>query len=286
MFTKFISPYFHIFYFCGQSPFNPIENTSQIMRVTVAVSTAIITAIFVLAIFSQYCLAPFYGVTDICLACLFIVSELVTILSVYYQNRLYGHNLQVLWKKLEDTEKLFQRAFTKAQYSITFQRLYVPKFVINIILIVVHCFVKYMVLSPYTHVMVQSSILLLQAFSMLVNLHMLFYITIFQNFLATLTTCIEDGYRSGMSDLLYTNYNALIDFLIRCKVIHFKLWDAIQICNEHFGWTLAAICIQNFMDVTYALYWMFLYIQSERDAFLTIRNYFSVSFFNILYINN
>lgn len=254
------------------------------MHATVVAASAIITVVFVVAIFSQYYLAPFYGVTDISLACSFIASELVTTLSVYFQNRIYGHNLQVLWQKLENTEQVFQRTFTESQNSNTFQRLYVPKFFLNTCLMVLHCVVKFIIVSPYTHLTVQSSILLLQLFSMLVNLHMLFYITIFQNFLTTLAVCIEDGYRCGMSDIFYTNSNALIDFLIRCKVIHFKLWDAVQICNEHFGWTLAAMCIQNFMDVTYALYWIFLYIQSERDAYLAIRNYFSV-ILSIIYIN-
>lgn len=45
------------------------------------------------------------------------------------------------------------------------------------------------------------------------------------------------------------NPSAMIDALMQYKMIYFNIWDVIHMLNAHFGWTMAAICIQNFMDV-------------------------------------
>lgn len=246
------------------------------MHAIVTALTATIAAIFVLAIMSQYYLAPFYGVTDTCLACSFFISELLTILSVYFQNRLFGQNLQTAWKKMENIQNCLTRIISESQSSVSFKQLYFPKFVINAAFLCIHCAVKYAFLSPYTHVLVQTSILSLQSFSLLVNLHMLFYIVVIQYFLMTLTRHIHLSRRFGLCENMYANLNALVEFLVQYKTIHFQIWDAIQILNSHFGWTLAAICIQNAFDINYAVYWIFLYVQSDHDAFLAISKYYNI----------
>lgn len=240
------------------------------MHMLVVILSAIITAIFVLGILAQYYLAPFFGVTDICLACLFIISELITTLSVYFQNRLFGQNLETAWSKMITIDKRLHRITHKSENSVTFRQLYYPKFILNVAIMLVHCAVKYAMASPYTHIIVQTSILSLQAFSMLVNLHMLFYIGVIQYFLMSLTQHVYMARHTSLYEYWRANPSAMVDTMVQYKVIYFNIWDVTQMLNAHFGWTLAALCIQNFMDVCYALYWIFLYLQSEHDGFLVI----------------
>lgn len=273
MFSKFAYPYFYIFYFCGQSPFNPIKNSSQIIHTTAITLSGVIMATSVLAIVSQLYLAPYFGVTDAFLASLFISSVLVTTLSVYFQNQFFGKNLQSLWTKLEAIEKHLCRPFEEPLDSSVFSKMYLPKFLLNVGLLIAHISIKFGFQSKYTHITVQSFILFLQYFSLLANLHMLFYITVFGYFLHSMIQRVNQMFGGGIADSLQPKLNALIEFLAHCKLVHLKLWEAVQIVNDHFGWSLAAICIQNFFDVTYALYWIFLYMQADDDSYLTIRKY-------------
>lgn len=272
MFSKFIHPYFYIFYFCGQSPFNPIKKSPHIMSTIAFTFSGVIFVTSILAIFSQYYLAPYFGVTDAFLAILFIASELVTTLTVYFQNQFFGTNLKSLWLKLMIIEKQLCQSMEDPVNSAVFNKMYRPRFVLNIGLLIAHFTVKYSYPSKYTHITVQSCVLTLQIFSLLANLHMLFYITVFEYFLCSMIRQVRQMFHSGNIDSAHNKVNHLTGSLTQCKMVYLKLWDAVQIVNNHFGWSLAALCIQNFFDVTYALYWIFMYLHAD-DIYLIIRKY-------------
>lgn len=264
-------PYFNIFYICGQSPFNPLNKSSRIFRAVVATLTALIAFTSVVAIVAQFYLSPFFGVTDSTIACLFIISELVTTLSVYMQNRFYGANMQILWSKLEVIEKSLLQSFNEPPDVLQFKQMFRPYFLLNLVMLFAHCSIKYMIISRYTHLLLQTSILSLQFFSLLANLHMLFYVTVVHYFLKLVSKYMILAFHNRVADLVYSNISGLVEYLVRCKALHYKIWEATQFVNDHFGWSLAAICIQNFIDVTYALYWIFLYSQRDGDVYLAIR---------------
>lgn len=59
--------------------------------------------------------------------------------------------------------------------------------------------------------------------------------------------------------------------LRRLKNIYFDLWKIIQKVNYYFGWSLLALLIKCFVEVSYTFYYSFLALQMDFDATKLLR---------------
>lgn len=111
-------------------------------------------------------------------------------------------------------------------------------------------------------------------------MHALFYFQLIEFYLHELNTFISGRLdllsphaaqftkHSDMSSIYFigdekTKYHAdnflMIRTLKTIKIIHFRIWNAVQDINATFGWFLLAFMFKNFVDTLWEVYWLLLF---------------------------
>lgn len=97
--------------------------------------------------------------------------------------------------------------------------------------------------------------------------HVHFYVVLFRNFI--------DFYVDYMRQkAVGHNPKAICDLkieLIFLKIAHFKLHEISNAINTIFGWVFVSIFVQEFVDIIYQIYWIFL-LTDCTTIYETIRN--------------
>lgn len=109
----------------------------------------------------------------------------------------------------------------------------------------------------------------LEFISSLNTLHCIMYVELVRSYIKTSGKFILDAslYHNGMcNDERYFNLKSL-------KKIYFDWWSIMQKISIYFGWSLLALTIKCFVNISYISYYSFLTLQTELDPTETLRKF-------------
>lgn len=112
----------------------------------------------------------------------------------------------------------------------------------------------------------------LQQFIILyIVVHALFIVSLNSFFIRLLIKYIDSDYRNKVSSP--GSERSLLSQLKSYKKFHYKLWEMTIAVNKFFGITLLVLSYHSFIDITYAAYYIFLYISRRDPALILIRKF-------------
>lgn len=104
-------------------------------------------------------------------------------------------------------------------------------------------------------------------------MHILFFIDLLHCSYKALNSHCESISCGILVKTAYSTNITYVSVLRHYKYMHFKLWACGNIINQYFGWILLILFVISCLEVTYALYWVFVYT-AEGQRLRTIRKYF------------
>lgn len=265
-----------IFYLLGQGAMvhqnhtlKPMQNCchkSYVEYIPSAVYLLITIFITIIAIFTHHSYSLYYERTATRVTYLIILGSILINCTVIFQVIFFRSKTVILLEKCEAIVHYF-RAKQKIKVSFeAFKRTYVLKTCTIFIFYLLTVLIKVNVGSRKISRSVQLCTLFMSFFKNLTNIHVLWYIELLNTLLGIMNgqvsfadVDLDDGY-------IVSNDYKFVDNLRHCKYIHFKLFEILQLMNAHFGWIMVTICLVNFIDASYAAFWIFIYLQ---EAFRT-----------------
>lgn len=229
-----------------------------------------------IAIAKQHAYSIYYDRTASVVTYFIILGAILTNVSVIFQTIFYRHNLKIL---LQKNHMILEYLKNKIKLNISldlFKRKYLQKACIIYIFYFLTVLIKMYVDSRKISRSVQLCTLFMNGLKILTSIHVLFYIELFNIFLRLMHQQIfidDDRFTDGFS---FFNERKFAESLRHCKYVHFKLWEISRLINKCFGWILIMICLVNFIDASYAAFWVFLYIQEmfKTHCAIVIRKYY------------
>lgn len=168
------------------------------------------------------------------------------------QMHLWLDLLPKLYKMVKDLERTaaFKYKMDFRRFHMEFsQRVntFVGMWLINIVAIIV----AHLKSSRDIIVVVCDSFSLL--FSFVLILHLCFYVLLFKTLIISYIDYIERKVNNNMPKTLHQLRNE-IHFI---KINHFKLYEISKVLNAAFGWIFVVIFIEEFIEITVRMYWIF-----------------------------
>lgn len=278
--VKSIQSHLLIFYFVGQGSLvyskgderaTSSFKKSCIRCIPATLSLIVNIYVAIEAVIKQHAYALYYNRTVSVVTYLVIIGAILTNVAVISQVICHRNDLNRLLHK-SDTILDYLKNKLKLNVSLdAFKRQYLQKVSIIYTIYLVTVFIKISIGSTKISRGVQICTLLMQSSKILSSVHVLFYIELYNNFLGLIENQAYIDENIVINGFSFFNQPKSIEMLKHWKFIHFKLWEILQLINLRFGWILIMICLVHFIDASYAVFWVFLYLQDAfRTQFLTV----------------
>lgn len=97
------------------------------------------------------------------------------------------------------------------------------------------------------------------------NMHVLFFV----DYLQFIYGALNVYYDNVLHEAIVTrtiNWKGftLVSVLRHYKYVHYQLWKCCRIINVYFGWIVLFLLLANFIEISYSVYWIFLYIAKDN----------------------
>lgn len=253
---------FYIFYLLGYNSYNPrtnydIESISlttksripAIIHLTIAIATAAV------GFYYQHFCVDFDETTNSFGIYVLMLSFFTVNLTVCYQTLMQSKHFHELIYQFEFIGMYFKANGMFDEHLTVFRRQFRHRIAVILIDFTVTFIVKYSLLSPRTHIIVQTCLTIQMFMANIANLHMYFFLNLLQHFIGMIPAgAVKDDLKVSVFD-----ENAVVAKFKFYKYVYTKMWEISLIINEIFGWTLLTLLLQNCIEFTYALYWVFLH---------------------------
>lgn len=207
-----------------------------------------------------------YGKINDFIAYGYFLSLVIANLSGNYQCLRYHNAYFDLIKRIYRNDKL--STFTP------FQSLKIAKTMIVKCFIIFATYLSAVIVLLLNETTVETifyeiEIAVLQFGSSLNTLHAIMYVEIVRSYLKSGGKFILNA--SLSYDKMYIRERCAN--LKNLKKIYFDWWNIMQKINIYFGWSLLALLIKCFVEISYTLYYYFVVLQSEVKATTTLRKH-------------
>lgn len=278
-FETLISRFRIIFNFFGLIQFNTYSNASQkrVSRFAAIVFSVILIATFLISIYLRHFYSHFSEIIFSIISYSQLFSELLLQLTIVAQALVFSKKLTRL-RYLYDFIQKYMR--TRIGYRAEFDGFQNRIYSVAALVLVPHLItlVLQKALLPFEMSSAFNMIHLAFYFvSALVKLHIAIQVELFICFLKLTThwlrTCTDSFSASklhGRSTQLEIQRLKGYMGILHMKLIHFKLWEISNSINQIFGWSVAAIILRNFIEMSYGAYWFYLfsYLQLQYTSLL------------------
>lgn len=286
-----LNNYGHLFYLVGQSTYNPLMRSHYLnikslplhyyryIGAYFAVVAALVVAGVSLELHALLLgdekATPLLAITIALTAC--------SNFSAIFQNKCYPNSLDKLHRLFFQIDLLFRKNLRRTFSYQSYRLNYSIKFYVCIFLGIFNLVVVITLNAINDRELVITSIeMTLKCLSMLVNLHAVFYIGLHvfnqENFCKIINSVSHaNNARSEQRE------DVLLGQLLNCrqimtniqifKIIHFKLWKASLTISQHFGWAIILWYLQNFLDMTNAAFYLYIFLQNGHFALGILRTY-------------
>lgn len=270
--------YLYAFYLLGYSSFNPRVHTDSgttkkyfpaVVHQVIALSNSIA------CIFCQHFYVDFNEATNSFGIYILTLSFCSVRIAVSYQALHYADDFRELMYKFEFIAMYFKSNSTYEEQMERLRKSYRKRVYIVLIDFTITFIVTYWLMSPRTHVVVQTCLMVCILLSNLANLHAYFYVNLLQYFIQLIPARAPKG---GGQHMTIDAVAVVLDNFKYYKCAYTKLWETSLHINDIFGWSFLALCLQNYIEFTYALYWVFLHFY-VYNTILFLSNYIQIIMF-------
>lgn len=238
-----LTPFLYTFYLLGQSPYPsvPSPSTNVLQRFLLKVPGFVLVCASLCVTINFLRNDNFVGIIHIAL----IMSSLSTNLVIAYQSLFQGSSwiqLQELFSRLE-TE--FQDLLPQTKVKLTKFRIW---FLIKCTVTSALYFILLlaMIMSRITNEYFHTSYMIVLALtSDVCAFQVVFYVDLIQSFLRTITDAFQD-------------FHGEAKFIMSMKKLHSKIFKIVEKVNEYFGLFLLSYIVQQFMVISFYIFWIFL----------------------------
>lgn len=257
-----LTPFLFTFYFLGKSPYpsatattNSFKRFSFKLPVFVLVGVSLYVTIHIFT--NDQSVPCLNRVIDI-IHVLLIISALITNLVSAYQCIFHDR----FWIQLQES---FYKLQTEYQDVLPNKNLNFAKFRMAFVLKCSAMLISYIILvfarimSRISNAYYRTSYMVaLSFFNDLCALQVVFYVDLIQFFLKTITYAFQDINR--VTDNGKCLSEAFIDtkFITSMKQLHSSICKSVDKVNEHFGLFLLSYVVQQFLVISYYIFWIFL----------------------------
>lgn len=258
-----LAPFLYIFYLLGQSPFPSAAS---------ALTNNFKRFLFKLPVFVLICVSLYVTIVtfkkDYYVTCknrgldmihfLLIVSSLITNLIIAYHcifKDPFWNQLQTSFGRLES--EFYDLLPNKNLKLSTFRNFFVIKcfaMVISYIILILA-----MIMSRLRSESFDASYMVVSAFiNDLCALQVVLYVDLLKQFLKTITCAFQDI--NGDNDKAKCLGEAFIDtkFIVSMKKLHSSIYKTVSKVNDYFGMFLLNYIVQQFLVISYYIFWIFL----------------------------
>lgn len=271
MFLKTFKHFLLIYFLFGLSPYftmktKPTKYERLFRFVPSCISLTITIAIFINSFVMNRSIFLFYGKINDFIGHGYLLTLALSNLTGNYQCLRY-HNVYF---------DLIKRIYRNDRISIfsCYKSLKIAKTIIVKGLIIFAAYVSAVIVlflneTTIASIFFKIDIAVLQFGSALNTIHVIMYVEIVRSYLETGGKYILNA--SLSYDQMYIKERCLN--LKNFKKIYFDWWNIMQKINIYFGWSLLALLIKCFFEISYTLYYYFLVLQAEVTTITIIRKH-------------
>ena len=276
---KGIKKILFVFRTFGQSPCDlaggPSARKTHNLRYLLFVQSIIATFSAVLALNGlQYIPGKFYQQsTNLTVAGFLTISLFVTTAIIYFHTWTYHYNLYELWKKFNLLERIFKMKFKRKICFGHFARRYTLKVLVSFAFFFVFTATRFLFPFSQEVVFLQMPLVFLHTTTLIGNYHALFYFELFSHFERYACEIhigqpqIKPQTSSKTMKPDAVNLRKLNQYLTNTKYVVYELKEISDIINRHFGWSIVSLCVQNFIEAMFSVFWLLIFTHDNGDDF-------------------
>lgn len=280
--SEISKPFLYTFYFLAQNPFpSPTfdsKNKFKILLCKLPVFLLICVSLYV-TIYSftndQYVTVKNHAREIIHV--LIIISSSITNLTIAYQCLFLSKTWTQLQESFYRLETEFQDLLPNVNVKFTkFRKRFIIKCVVMLVFYIISIFS--MIMSRITDEKVLTSYMVVLAFFNDISaFQTIFYVDTIISFLKAITQAFREY--DSRSDAIERSCEKSTEakFIESMKKLHFGIWKTVDKINEFFGLFLLGYIVQQFLMISYDIYWIFLN-KFNVGIWLGLGKKFTVSF--------
>ncbi len=259
--SKTLTPFLYAFYLLGQSPVPSVlsisENYFKRFLFKLPVSILICISLYVTVHFlrNDYYVEMVNPALNV-IHVLLIISSLITNLIIAYQCLFRGSYWIKLQKSLSELETEFHNLLPNKSVKLAKFR---NVFLIKCFAMMASYFmlILAMIMLRLSNEHFNTSYMIVLAFiNDLCAFQVVFYVDLIKFFLKTITYTfrdIDDG-----KSVVATDAVVVTKLLTSVKQLHSSMLKAVDRINEHFGFFLLSYIVQQFLQISYYIFWILL----------------------------
>lgn len=287
--TELVRNYLFLFFIIGQTAFNPRKYITKerhrlryraTITIPVCCTTIIVTTSILCGLYIPYNSSGSNSSVFL-FSNSFIFVMCITNYSILIKNTRWQNNLRRTLSKFMVIEQIF---LINLRHRIDFVRLarrYRFKCLLSLLLYAFTLVALIVINMSYNRGNSAAwYIWMLNLFTNLATYHIIFHIDVVYHFTVKLIEHVDCSgrqrrMRSALDKHIRDDSGTICMQLDYYKYLHFKLWEATQELSAHFGLVIMFICLQNFMDMSYSMYWIYRSVR-ETDDIRMISKYFFI----------
>lgn len=212
------------------------------------------------------------SLTETFIVNMYLIFDLIRTAFILMQCLLFCHTMDELMSIFSHLESFFCHHLGHRICYRTFSRQYCQR--LFAVLGVTGTYICIFVVRWFTSSVISKSAFIVKVLQLMMafsHLFVIFYLDLLSYHLNQLNAVIaKDMIKFASGSMNETMRRTQIQHQLKCyKIVHYRLWMAIQRINHFFGYTLIALVLHNFGDLVYAAIWIFERIHASL-SFLTI----------------
>lgn len=188
----------------------------------------------------------------------FLLYEILKYHILHGQCYFCGHIFVEIVRNLENVNQLFYAQNRSLSFE-TFRRSFCRKFALVMLLFVLNM-TMFLINSHERGSEFMFIFKFWQLTTTLAFIHTVFYVDLLAWHLRHLAGIVQDN------DVLLMNGRGIKVF----KTVYHQLWTITQAVNVVFGWSIAVLLLQAFVNTIYTLYWLYAAIFEQRPMFTVL----------------
>lgn len=260
--SEISKPFLYTFYLLAQNPFPTItfcpKNKFKKFLSQIPVVALICVSLYV-TIYSftndQYVTSKNHAREIIHV--LLIISSSITNLTIAYQCIFLTKTWTQLQESFYGLETEFQNVIPNGQLEFKkFRKRFIIKCVVMLIFYIISIFS--MIMSKITdEKFVTSYMVVLNLFNDISAFQTIFYVDLIKSFLKAINHAFRDD---DLNDAIKLSCEKATEtsFIKSMKKLHLSVWKAVDKINDYFGLFLLGYIVQQFLMISYDIYWIFL----------------------------
>lgn len=255
-------PFMYTFYFLAQNPFPSTTFNSKNKCKRLLCNLPVVLLICVSLYVTMYSFTNDQYVTSKnhareIIHVLLIISSSVTNITIAY----HCIFLSKTWTQVQESffrlETEFQDLLPNVNVKFKqFRKRFIIKCLVMLVFYIISIFS--MIMSRITdEKFVTSYMVVLAFFNDIAAFQTIFYVDLIKSFLSAITRAFHDD---GRTDTIESSCEKSTEakFIKSMKKLHLSIWKTVDKINEFFGLFLLSYIVQQFLMLSYDIYWIFL----------------------------